>query len=149
MPFALLPISIPVAEQLLLLEPFNSYEAVAFDSSQPWFHQQKSLAQVHPANLEPDIEQSSIPVDVFGSNTTHLFVPSLNQGMKAVDVVEMIDPVVVLVGRDHLAVAFKNRDQFVVWRAIVLNRLGGSPLDYSVILKDVVSGLYPALANLR
>jgi hypothetical protein len=34
--------------------------------------------------------------------------------MKAVDVVEMIDPVVVLVGRDHLAVASMSRT-FQAW----------------------------------
>jgi hypothetical protein len=35
--------------------------------------------------------------------------------MKAVDVVEMIEPAVALVVRNHhFAVAFKNRDQFVV-----------------------------------
>ena len=88
-------------EQLFLFEPFNCYETVALD----W---------IHPANLEPDIEESCIPVDVLGCNPTHLLVPSLNQGMKAVDVVEMIDPVVVLVGRDHLAVASMSRT-FQAW----------------------------------
>ena len=39
--------------------------------------------------------------------------------MKAVDFVEMIDLVVVLMGRDHLAVAPKSRDQLVVRRAII------------------------------
>ncbi len=90
-----------LAVQLFLFGPFNCYETVALD----W---------IHPANLEPDIEQCRIPVDVLGSNTTHLLVPSLNQGMKAVDVVEMIDPVVVLVGRDHLAVASMSRT-FQAW----------------------------------
>jgi hypothetical protein len=44
-----------LAVQLFLFGPFNCYEAVALD----W---------IHPANLEPDIEQCRIPVDVLGGN---------------------------------------------------------------------------------
>jgi len=124
MPFALLPISIPVDCTTILV----CYEAAALD----W---------IHPANLEPDIEQSCIPVDVLGCNPAHLLVPSLNQAMKAVDVVEMIDPVVVLMGRDHLAVASKSRDQLVVRRAVIIGPDIGFLLDVQLQVHALPSGL--------
>ena len=97
-----------------MLESFDCHKGVGPNSPQPRPDKKKSLARVHLADLIPEIEQGCIPVDVFGGDATHIPIPSLNHGMEIVDVVEMVHLVIVLLARDHLAVAAQLLDELVV-----------------------------------